>query len=165
MIYFALIDDNNIVQKIINVSDENITNPETNEVDPLYGETFCNENYGGRWISTFVVNLVHDDCSLEQCRKYARIGDSYDEDLDAFISPQPYPSWTLDDRYEWIPPISEPLPERNEVPEGKHYEWNEELYQSDNTQGWVLCDCVSPALEKLQQLGLTREDLKQILGL
>jgi hypothetical protein len=52
------------------------------------------------------------------------IGFTYDEERDAFIPPQPYPSWTLnEDTCLWDSPV--PYPE-----EGVH-EWDE-----DN-QEWV----------------------------
>jgi len=165
MNHFASIDSNNIVQQVIVLTDECITNPETNQVDVSYGEIFCNENYGGRWVSTCVLNIVHDECTPEQCRKYARIGDTYDETQDAFIPPQPYPSWILNDHFEWEPPIAAPTVERTEVPAGKSYEWDEEAYQADNATGWVYIDRVNPALEKLKELGITKEELKEILGL
>ena len=49
----------------------------------------------------------------------------------AFYSQQPYASWTLNTTtYLWEPPITYPT-------DGKSYDWNENLYQSDNTKGWV----------------------------
>ena len=50
---------------------------------------------------------------------YAGIGYSYDEDRDAFIPPQPYASWVLDeDTCLWVAPIAYPA-------EGVHV-WDEE---------------------------------------
>jgi len=165
MNHYAKIDDNNIVVQVIALTDQKITNPETNEVDVSYGKTFCNENYSGRWIDTCVLNIVHDECTLEQCRKYARIGDTYDEAQDAFIPPQPYPSWTLNDHFEWEPPIAAPNVERSEVPADKSYEWDEDAYQADNTTGWKQVDLVTSAEVKLEALGLTKEDLKELLSM
>jgi len=52
-------------------------------------------------------------------KNYAGIGFTYDKEKDAFIPPQPYPSWTLDDETcLWNSPI--PMPE-----DGNFYEWNE----------------------------------------
>lgn len=49
----------------------------------------------------------------------AQIGFKYDVDADAFIPPQPYPSWTLDtDTYTWICP--EPYPSTG------YHRWNED---------------------------------------
>jgi hypothetical protein len=50
---------------------------------------------------------------------YAGIGYSYDETRDAFIPPQPYPSWVLDeDTCLWVAPIAYPA-------EGDHV-WDEQ---------------------------------------
>ena len=51
---------------------------------------------------------------------YAGIGYSYDETRDAFIPPQPYPSWVLDEgTCLWVAPI--PMPT-----DGSAYVWDED---------------------------------------
>ena len=63
-------------------------------------------------------------------KNYAGVGWTYDQTRDAFIPPKAYASWTLNETTcLWDPPIVKPNTGR--------YEWNEELYQSDNTKGWV----------------------------
>jgi hypothetical protein len=62
------------------------------------------------------------------------IGDIYDPTLNRFIGPQPYPSWTLDDKGIWQPPI--PCPE--EEVGVTFYLWDEAGYQQDPTTGWQL---------------------------
>jgi len=58
-------------------------------------------------------------------KNYAGIGYTYDEDKDAFIAPQPYPSFTLnEDTCCWEAPSAKP-------DDGKDYKWNEE------TTSWV----------------------------
>ena len=50
----------------------------------------------------------------------AGIGDTYDEDKDAFISKKPYPSWVLNETtWQWEAPSEEPN-------DGKSYFWKEE---------------------------------------
>lgn len=56
--------------------------------------------------------------------RYAGMGFKYDSDLDAFITPQPFPSWTLDENTNWQAPV--PMPD-----DGKMYQWDE------NTLSWV----------------------------
>tara|TARA_B100000287_G_scaffold29613_1_gene27873 strand:- start:81 stop:488 length:408 start_codon:yes stop_codon:yes gene_type:complete len=42
-------------------------------------------------------------------KNYAGVGMKYDKVRDAFIAPQPYPSWTLDESTcLWKPPVEEP---------------------------------------------------------
>jgi hypothetical protein len=55
---------------------------------------------------------------------YAGIGYTYDDQADVFYPPQPYPSWTLDDQWNWQPPTPYPT-------DGGMYTWDE------NTQTWV----------------------------
>ena len=51
-------------------------------------------------------------------KQYAGIGFTYDPVADVFIAPQPYPSWSLDDNFDWQPPT--PMPA-----EGRWY-WDEQ---------------------------------------
>lgn len=58
--------------------------------------------------------------------KYATVGDTYDRKLDMFLSPQPYPSWKLEEyidgdipRARWIPPVARPTNVK------ANYTWNE----------------------------------------
>jgi hypothetical protein len=58
-------------------------------------------------------------------KKYAAIGDIYRPDANLFYNPvSPYPSWHLDNNYDWHPPL--PMPE-----DGKSYQWDE------NSGSWV----------------------------
>lgn len=50
---------------------------------------------------------------------YAGIGFTYDEALDAFIPPKPYPSWVLNEKtFSWVSPV--PMPEGD-------FEWDEKV--------------------------------------
>ena len=56
-------------------------------------------------------------------KNYAGIGYTYDPVRDAFIPPQPYASWTLDEETcQWQSPVAMPT-------DGKQYVWNEETLQ------------------------------------
>lgn len=71
----------------------------------------------GNWLET------RKDGSIR--KNYAGIGHTYDETRDAFIPPQPYPSWTLnEDTCLWEPPIAYP-------DDGNMYQWNETNQQWD----------------------------------
>ena len=70
-------------------------------------------------------NQPHVDQSLineEPGRKrknYAGLGFRYDKERDAFIAPQPYPSWVLnEDTCLWEAPVAHPQ-------DNKEYMWNE----------------------------------------
>ena len=52
-------------------------------------------------------------------KNYAGIGYTYDAERDAFIAPQPFPSWTLnEDTCLWAAPVAMP-------DDGKVYYWDE----------------------------------------
>ena len=86
----------------------------------------------GQWIQTSYntrggvhyqpnTNEPSDDQSKALRKNYAGIGYTYDAAKDAFIPPQPFNSWTLnEDTCLWDSPV--PYPE-----DGKLYKWNEEL--------------------------------------
>lgn len=101
MAHFAELDDNNIVLRVIVVSDDN-------EAD---GENWCKNLLGGNWKQTSYNNNIR--------KNYAAIGFTYDESRDAFIPPQPYPSWILDETTcQWKAPVDHPS-------DGKVYKWEE----------------------------------------
>ena len=97
----------------------------------------------GRWIQTSYntrggvhykpnSNTPSSDQSKALRKNYAGIGFVYDSDKDAFYEPQPYASWKLNNTTcIWEPPIAL----HND---GNGYYWDESVYQSDNTKGWVL---------------------------
>ena len=62
---------------------------------------------------------------------YAGIGYTYDASNDVFYAPKPYASWTLADTWLWVCPLTYP-------DDGQVYFWNEDVYQADNTKGWIL---------------------------
>ena len=86
----------------------------------------------GQWIQTSYntrggvhyqpnTNEPSADQSKVLRKNYAGIGYTYDATRDAFIPPQPFNSWTLnEDTCLWDSPV--PYPE-----DGKLYKWNEEL--------------------------------------
>ena len=65
---------------------------------------------------------------------YAGIGYVYDSTNDKFYKQQPYASWTLNtSTWLWDAPLA--LPD-----DGQSYYWDEDAYQADNTEGWILHD-------------------------
>ena len=69
-----------------------------------------------------------EDDGVALRKNFAGIGYTYDKSRDAFIPPQPYPSWPLDEEMcVWVCPV--PHPNENATDEnpgdGKDYEWDE----------------------------------------
>ena len=63
---------------------------------------------------------VHSGDKTPIRKNYAGIGYSYDSERDAFIPPNAFNSWSLDeDTCQWVPPVARPTSDHP-------YEWNEE---------------------------------------
>lgn len=118
MAYYAYLDKNNIVVNVIAGKNEG--------EDGVDWEKY----YGAKRTSYNTRGGVHygqdglPDGGVGFRKNYAGIGYKYDEELDAFIPPKPYPSWKLNiQSCLWESPVP--------YPENGMYEWNE------NTQTWV----------------------------
>lgn len=114
MAHFAKVNNQNIVEQVI-------------VADTL---EWCVENLGGTWLQTSYNTFggVHKDGGTPFRKNYAGIGFTYDMEKDAFIPPQPYPSWTLNtETCLWESPI--PYPE-----DGNVYSWNENNLSWDRIQ-------------------------------
>ena len=115
MAHFAQL-ENNVVTKVIVVSNQDILD-ENGQESEQKGIDFCSNLLGGTWIQTSYNGRIR--------KNYAGIGYKYDADLDAFIPPQPYTSWLLDEETaQWKAPT--PYPN-----DDKRYTWNEETLNWD----------------------------------
>jgi hypothetical protein len=106
MAHFAKLGKGNIVERV-EVVHNNIATTEQE------GINFLNNLYKTRdvWIQTSYNNNFR--------KNFAGIGFRYDDIKDAFIAPQPFPSWTLnEDTCRWEAPVSKP-------DDGQRYNWNE----------------------------------------
>ena len=132
MAHFAKLDENNVVTQVIVVDNKDITDPHTGQEDEILGIAFCKKLLGGNWRQTSYNNNTRV--------RYAGIGYSYNAALDAFVPPQPYASWTLDNETaNWVSPLgAAPALTDEEVEAMSFYRWDEDAYQEDNTTGWVL---------------------------
>ena len=101
MAHWAELDSNN---KVIRV-----TVGDNNSADEGY--SWLINNLGGTWIQTSYNGKIRYN--------FAGVGYTYDSIADAFIEPQPYPSWILDTTtYRWEAPVPYPT-------DGKMYDWDE----------------------------------------
>ena len=113
MAHFAKLDNNNIVIDVNVISNEAINNLPFPESE-LIGIQFLTE-----WSSGYA-NWKQTSYNSNFRKHYAGIGFTYNSNLDAFISPQPYSSWSLDETTcDWVAPIPYPTDE-------KLYTWDEE---------------------------------------
>jgi len=126
MASFAKLGLNNKVIEVLSVHnnellDSNGVEQEVNGIDfltkltgyPVWKQTSYNTHSG-----------VHKLGGTPFRKNHAGIGYTYDEDRDAFIAPQPFPSWILnEDTCLWEAPTPRPDDE-------KRYNWNE------STKSW-----------------------------
>jgi len=115
MAHFAKV-NNGIVEQVI-------------VAEPEFFDTFVDSS-PGQWIQTSYntrggvhYNPENGEPSADQTKalrkNYAGIGYTYDHTRNAFIPPQPYSSWTLNEETcNWNPPV--PYPN-----DGNMYTWNE----------------------------------------
>lgn len=73
-----------------------------------------------RWVQTSYNGSIR--------KRYAGKGYFYDKELDAFIPPKPFKSWSLDEKtLDWVPPKEKPqhLPNRRVVWDELRKDWYE----------------------------------------
>ena len=138
MAHFAELDENNIVLRVLVVGNDDIVDENGDEQEQL-GISFLRNIFG------FNTNWKQTSYNGNFRFRYAGIGMTFDETLNAFIGSSPYASWTLNElTTEWDPPIPRPSLTEEQASDGYFYVWNEDNYQSDNTTGWVLDQFVLP---------------------
>jgi len=99
MAHFAELDGTNTVIRVTVVHND-VLKVNGVEVEQV-GIDFCHNLLGGTWIQTSYNGNIR--------KQYAGVGYKYDSAVNKFISPQPYPSWTLDETHDWQPPTPRPL--------------------------------------------------------
>jgi hypothetical protein len=94
--------------------------------EPEFFDTFVDSS-PGEWIQTSYNTYggVHKTGGTPLRKNFAGIGYTYDKELDAFIAPKPFASWSLNETScLWEPPSPYPS-------DGKVYKWDEP------TTNWV----------------------------
>ena len=147
MAHYAVVNENNVVVKVITGVDEDDTStlPEGYASwEEWYKESLsvvkvvrCSYNTKGgvHYTQTDDGRVASDDQSKAFRANYPWNGWLYDEDNDIFHEAQPYPSWTLNTTTGlWEAPVARP----EDVGEWTWLDWDEDAYQADNTQGWIV---------------------------
>lgn len=113
MAHFAKLDENNVVTQVIVVANKDCSDANGVEKESI-GIAFCERLFGGNWKQTSYNGNIR--------KNYAGIGYKYHADIDAFVSPQPYLSWTLNSNTaQWQAPVPMPADASME----KRYTWDE----------------------------------------
>ena len=103
MAHYAFIGYNNKVVKVIVGVDETVTQYDTDGT-PVGGSTEAWEQFYQNQPHHKGLLCKRTSYNGNIRRRYAGIGDTYNADSDVFIKEQPFPSWTLDENYDWQPP-------------------------------------------------------------
>lgn len=109
MAHFALLDENNIVVLVTVGRDEDDGKEE--EISARTGQTYKQTSYNtnGGIYYTPGVGTPDSDQSKAFRKNYAGIGYEYRPDIDAFVPPQPFPSWVVNPSTGlWDPPVARP---------------------------------------------------------
>ena len=124
MARFAELNSNNVVLRVIMVDDWNITDGQGNQVEAI-GVNYLKNLYGQDtiWKQDVPKTIQLPVGTIEIT---SGSGYTYDSERDAFISPKPFPSWTLNETtFLWESPT--PYPTDVGTPENpKSYWWDEE---------------------------------------
>ena len=102
--HYAKIDENNIVVEVVVSSKETI---DTGIFGPP--EKWIKTSYNTMGGKHYAPSSLIEDDKPPLRKNYAGVGHIYDSVRDAFYTPQPYPSWTLnEDTCMWEPPVKHP---------------------------------------------------------
>lgn len=142
MAHFAELDTNNVVKQVIVVADKDTSDElgtENEEIGVAYLKGLFGENT--KWKQTSYNGNIR--------KRYAGRGFAYNEEYDVFISPSPFPSWTLStETLDWEAPISRPEETEEMTSRGQFYVWDEENYNI-GSNGWTIETIFTPpALEE-----------------
>ena len=121
MAHFAKLDENNVVLEVHVVHNNELLDENGTESE-FKGIEFLTQWSGGYalWKQTSYNGTFR--------KNYAGVGYTYNAVRDAFIAPQPFPSWVLDDATcQWKAPV--PMPT-----DGQRYSWDEA------NQSWEVSD-------------------------
>jgi len=117
MAHFAKLDENNAVLEVHVVNNNDLL--QDGIESEAKGIQFLIDWSGG------YTNWKQTSYNGNFRKNYAGIGFTYDAQRDAFIPPQPFPSWTLnEDTCLWDAPVAYPT-------DGQRYQWDEA------TTSWV----------------------------
>jgi hypothetical protein len=103
MAHFAELNNSNEVLRVVVISNDDVEangGELSSEAETFVASIVPHSEDGTAWKQTSYNNNFR--------KQYAGIGYSYDSSKDKFISPQPYPSWSLDSNDDWVAPVTYP---------------------------------------------------------
>ena len=125
MAHFAELNENNVVIRVVRACDQDIANnggEQSTQAAEQFKTVIPFSSNGVKWVQTSYNNKFRGH--------YAKIGDTYNEQLNLFIENKPFPSWILNNSTGYY---ESPVPYPTNPPELLGYKpysiWDEELQQ------------------------------------
>jgi len=139
--HWARIDENNIVQEVIVIKETELdTGNWGNKANWI--KTSYNTHNGKHYVPKEHQDWSEESADQSKALRYRFAGKGYfyNRDNDVFMpSIKPYPSWVVNNTsWIWEAPIVCPTLTQEQIDAENYYTWDEDAYQADNTQGWVL---------------------------
>jgi hypothetical protein len=103
MAHFAELNNSNEVLRVVVISNEDVNangGELSSEAEAFVASIVPHSEDGTVWKQTSYNNNFR--------KQYAGIGHTYDAIKNKFISPKPYPSWSLDSNDDWQAPVAYP---------------------------------------------------------
>ena len=94
MAHYAYLNESNVVVAVI------VGKNETELINGLDTETYYSQG------TPYTVKRTSYNGNIR--KQFAGKGYIYDPLADVFVAPQPYPSWSLDENFDWQPPVNRP---------------------------------------------------------
>jgi len=126
MAYFAKLGIGNMVIRVTCVKDDIVTSEQA-------GVDFLNKIHKTHnvWKQTYIDG--------SQRKNYAGVGYSYNSELDAFIPPQPFKGWVLNETTcQWEAPIAKPETTTQNLTDEDGNPINDIYYWNDQKRKWEL---------------------------
>ena len=121
--------------------DESVGQQRLQQIHGWPAQMWIQTSYNTRGNKYYNTDGSEGDQSKKLRGNYAGIGYTYDEDNDIFWSPKPHASWSKNtSTASWQAPITFPsVVDDGQDPVVWTYViiWDETLYQSDNSKGWI----------------------------
>ena len=148
MAHFAQLDSNNHVINVIVVGNDDCLDQNGNECEEV-GISFCQKIFKSQGETVWRQTSYNSDGRGFR-GNYAGIGMTYMTGVqtlgvastDIFIDIKQWDSWHIGiNTAEYFPPDSVgniPQLTKEEYLDGKRWDWDESLYNEDNTKGWVM---------------------------
>jgi len=142
--------DNDQMLNADSVEDETVGQQRLQQIHGWPAAMWIQTSYNTRGNKYYNADGTEGDQSLKLRGNYAGIGYTWDEDNEIFWPKKPYTSWVKNTTTaSWDAPIAKPdlTAEQTSQNEAEthswSYSWDEDAYQADNTQGWVLADSMA----------------------